>query len=424
MFLVDTSLSSNPDRFNIWLKLLRTTLDANRDSLKKFNVLFFSVDAHAFKPALIDNTPENVDALLTYANGLALEGATDLGAAFGELARISQSPTDVFLLSDGAATWGESNQHALAKMLRASKSTLFAYQTGLAGTDVGVLSHLARESGGAVFAVTGEAEVAKAATAHRARPWMLVSASLAGATDVMLAGRPTALFPGQTITAVGRGTVGASSELVLEVEQGGRRQTVRTKLAPALATPLASRVYGQVATARLEELEDATVNVARAYATHFRVTGRSSSLLMLESEADYQRFHIKPDADAFTIKATPAAALFDGQLTKLFDTPRRSEGGVPRASRQAREASERTAPAIDVVPHAALADAGVGVRRPQRPAGHQAARQEADLAGLADDAGEARPRLRHGLGRCADAQELVAVRFAQVAVVARRAEPG
>jgi hypothetical protein len=320
VFLVDTSLSSNPDRFNIWLKLLRTTLDANRDSLKQFNALFFSVDAHAYKPTLIANTPENVDALLTYANGLALEGATDLGAAFGELAKVAQGPTDVFLLSDGAATWGESNPHALAKLLRASKSTLFAYQTGLAGTDVGVLSHLARESGGAVFAVTGESEVAKAATAHRARPWMLISASLAGASDVMLAGRPTALFPGQTITAVGRGNLGTNTELVLEVEQGGRRHTVHTKLAPALATPLAARAYGQVATARLEELEDATANVARAYATHFRITGRSSSLLMLDTEADYQRFNIKPDADAFTIKATPAAALFDGQLAKLEGT--------------------------------------------------------------------------------------------------------
>ena len=169
VFLVDTSLSSNPDRFNVWLKLMRTTLDANRDSLKKFNVLFFSVDAHAYKPTWVDNTPENVDALLTYANTLALEGATDLGAAFGELARITSSPTDVFLLSDGAATWGESNQHALARMVRASKATLFAYQTGLAGTDLGVLSHLARESGGAVFSVTGKSEVAKAATATPAR---------------------------------------------------------------------------------------------------------------------------------------------------------------------------------------------------------------------------------------------------------------
>jgi len=317
VFLVDTSLSSNPDRFNVWLKLMRATLEANRDSLKKFNVLFFSVDAHAYKAAPIDNTAENVDALLAYANTLALEGATDLGAAFGELARITRgAPTDVFLMSDGAATWGESNQHALARMLRASKATLFAYQTGLAGTDVGVLAHLARESGGAVFSVTGESEVAKAATAHRARPWILVEAKLAGATDVMLAGRPIALFPGQTITAVGRGAL-TTNELVLEVEQGGRRETVRTKLGAAFATPLAARAYGQVATSRLEELEDATEQIARAYATHFRITGRSSSLLMLDTEADYERYHIRPDADAFTIKATPAAALFDQQMAQL-----------------------------------------------------------------------------------------------------------
>lgn len=321
VFLVDTSLSSNPDRFNIWLSLLRATLDANRDSLKQFNVLFFSVDAHAYKPAMIDNTPDNVEALLAYANTLALEGATDLGAGFGELARMTQgTPTDVFLLSDGAATWGEGNQHALARALRASKATLFAYQTGLAGTDVGMLSHLARETGGAVFSVTGASEVAKAATAHRARPWLLVDAKLAGTTDVMLAGRPTAVFPGQTITAVGRGTPAPGAKLELVVEQGGRRETIATTLGAPLQTELASRTYGQIATARLEELEDATAGIARAYATHFRVTGRSSSLLMLDSEADYQRFHIQPDADAYTIKETPAAALFDGQMAKLFES--------------------------------------------------------------------------------------------------------
>ncbi len=321
VFLVDTSLSSNPDRFNIWLKLLRTTLEANRDSLKTFNVLFFSVDAHPYRPTPVHNTKANVDELIAYANTLALEGATDLGAAFGALSRITaNAPADVFLMSDGAATWGESNPHALARLLRTSKATLFAYQTGLAGTDVGVLSQLARDSGGAVFSVTGESEVTKAATAHRSRPWMLVETKVAGGTDIMLAGRPTALFPGQTITAVGRGVLPANAELELVVEQGGRRETIRTPLSPALTTPLATRAYGQVATARLEELEAATENVARAYATHFRITGRSASLLMLESDTDYHRFNIKPDADAFTIKSTPAAALFDDHMAKLFDT--------------------------------------------------------------------------------------------------------
>src|SRR5690606_11570056 len=49
---------------------------------------------------------------------------------------------------------------------------------------------------------------------------------------------------------------------------------------------------------------------ARAYATHFRITGRTCSLLMLETEQDYERFGIKPDDDAYVVKATPAGELF------------------------------------------------------------------------------------------------------------------
>jgi hypothetical protein len=330
VFLVDTSLSSNPDRFNIYLALLREVLERNRDTLKSFNVLFFSVDAHWYKPGFIENTPANVEALLAFANTLALEGATDLGAALGEAARPAWLQIarryDLFLLSDGAATWGESSLHALTRLLRGT-GALFAYQTGLAGTDTSTLAHLTRDSGGALFSVTGEAEVAKAATAHRARPWRLVGVEVSGGTDVLVAGNPTALFPGQTIYVAGRGEPAANAVLALTVEQGGKSTVVKTKLGAPLASALAARTYGQIATAHLEELEAATEPQARAYATHFRITGRTCSLLMLETEQDYARFNIKPDEDAFVVKATPAAPLFAQALAQTIDTL-----GDPKAS--------------------------------------------------------------------------------------------
>ncbi|MEO8700045.1 MAG: DUF2135 domain-containing protein [Kofleriaceae bacterium] len=324
VFAVDTSLSSNPDRFNIWLALMRAVLDKNRDSLKRFNVVFFSVDAHWYKPAYLDNTPENVDALIAFASSLALEGATDLGAALGEAAHPAwqqgaSDRHDIFLLSDGAATWGEANLHALGKILDGTGS-LFAYQTGLAGTDVGTLVHLARDSGGAVFSVTGEAEVARAAVAHRARPWRLVGVDVTGGTDVLVAGNPTTLFPGQTVQVVGRGAIGANAELTLTLEQDGKREVVKTKLGAPIESMLAPRSYGQIATAHLEELELATEPQARAYATHFRVTGKTCSLLMLETERDGERFGIKPDDDAFVVKSTPAGELFAKALRDTIAT--------------------------------------------------------------------------------------------------------
>jgi von Willebrand factor type A domain len=335
VFLLDTSLSSNPDRFNVWLKMMRTVLEANRPQLKRFNVLFFGVDARWYKQGFAENTPENVDALMTTAGGLALEGATDIGAALGAAAhpgwldaKPGSKSYDVFLLSDGAATWGEGNLYALGRTLASgSAGALYAYQTGLAGTDVAALTHLARESGGAVFSVTGEAEVVKAATAHRARPWQLVAATVAGGSDVLLAGRPKAIFPGQTLLAVGRGALQGGTELVLTLERDGKQETVRTKLAAPVGSKLAPRAYGQVATTQLEELEAATEGVSKAYATHFRVTGRTCSLLMLETEQDYQRFGIRPEEDAFVVKGTPAGALFATTLKQTYDTL-----GDPKAS--------------------------------------------------------------------------------------------
>ena len=60
-----------------------------------------------------------------YANTLALEGATDLGAALGEAAHPAGDPAgryDLFLLSDGAATWGEANLHALGQSARRARA--------------------------------------------------------------------------------------------------------------------------------------------------------------------------------------------------------------------------------------------------------------------------------------------------------------
>src|SRR5262249_21234713 len=57
VFLVDTSLSSNPDKLNVWLKLLEAILENNRASLKRFAVLFFNVETLWYRPELVENTP-------------------------------------------------------------------------------------------------------------------------------------------------------------------------------------------------------------------------------------------------------------------------------------------------------------------------------------------------------------------------------
>ena len=81
----------------------------------------------------------------------------------------------------------------MAAALKAAKSgPLFAYQTGLGGSDPQLLAHLAQETGGAVFAVVGEAEIARASTAQRQRPWRLAGVEVSGGRD-LLGGRPPAI---------------------------------------------------------------------------------------------------------------------------------------------------------------------------------------------------------------------------------------
>ncbi len=315
LFLVDTSLTAAPDRFNIYLDILQAVLRENRDSIDTFQVQFFNVESHAWKTEPVKNTPENVAAAVEYAQTLALEGATDLSQALrfsrtltgvenkaGEDAQTGR-PVDMFLLSDGAATWGQNDLATLTELV-SPNATLFGYTTGMAGDDTMLLAQLAQATGGALFSVVGEDALSRVAKAHRSRPWQFHGASVEGGSDIVVAGRPRVVYPGQTLLIAGRGTPTADS-VTLQLEQAGAKATPTVQVA-SLASDLTPRIYGQVATGGLEDMQPATEDVAVAYARHFRVAGQTCSLLMLETEQDYLRFNIKPEEDAFVVKSTPA----------------------------------------------------------------------------------------------------------------------
>jgi tetratricopeptide (TPR) repeat protein len=337
IFMLDTSLSSNPDKFNVWLKLLKATLENNRDSLKQFNVLFFDVDGHFFKEEWVDNNSENVRQLMERCGEVALEGATDI---YGAIEQVKKAPwladgadsetiaPDLFLLSDGAATWGETNLRLIGSAL-ATKSlgSLFAYQTGLTGTAIASLRFLTDQTGGAVFSVVNESEIAKASRGHRNRPWKLSGFVVEGATDILTAGRVQWVYPGQSILMVGRGSVGET--LHCEFEQAGETHSFSLK-PTQVESELASRLYGQVAVGQLESLGDGVFDVSAAYARHFRITGNTCSLLMLETEADYEAFNIKPQEDLFVINTKSADEVVEDAMQQ-FD----SELSEPKAQLEA-----------------------------------------------------------------------------------------
>ena len=322
IFMVDTSLSTSPEKFSVWLNMLESTLNNNRDSLKEFDVLFFNVDSHFWKNKYVANTAENVAELKATLENLTLEGATDLYGAIQSVAGADWSGDeanrpDLFLLSDGAATWGETDLRLINQLLQQPKlGSLFAYQTGLSGTAISGLRFLAGQSGGAVFSVATEDEIKIASTAHRKRPWQLKSIAAEGASDILTAGRVQWVYPGQTITVVGRGNVKESIEL--QFQQGNESKKV-TLTPTAIQSELASRMYGHVAVGQLESLGSQVFDVSAAYARHFRITGQTCSLLMLESEEDYLRFDIKPQEDLFVVKAKATSKLVSETLEKFSE---------------------------------------------------------------------------------------------------------
>jgi tetratricopeptide (TPR) repeat protein len=323
VFLVDTSLSAQPERFNVYLKLLEAVLTSNRDTIPEFAVLFFNVEAHWWQERFVNNTPRHVEELLEHAHSLALEGATDLEQALRYATELpwlqanAPSPEcDYFLLSDGAVTWGQRDARLMAQHVQAVGGTLFAYHTGLSGDDSRLLAWVAQQTGGAMFSVVGEAEVAQAARAHRARPWQLRSVECSGARELLVAGRPSVVFPGQVLYVVGRGTVPDDAVLQLHLQRGEAHQVLRIAPQHRLDSDLAPRAYGEVAVGSLEELLPVTHDYAVAYARHFRITGQTCALLMLETEADYERFGIKPEDDVFVVRSTQASQLVADALSQ------------------------------------------------------------------------------------------------------------
>lgn len=299
IFLLDVSLSSQPDKFNIWLKMIETLLDNNRSTIKKFAVLCFNTDVFWWKEEFVPNNQRTVGDFLEYADNLSLMGATDLGLAIKEAAQPAWLKNKtvgktLFLLSDGDASWGEDNLYQLSKPIAATDK-VFAFTTGLSGTDTRILDHLCRQTNGAVFTVLNEDEAVKVAQAIQYKPWRIENIRLKNGTDVLVAGRPYNIFPGQRLLLSGRGTVTATDEIIIDIRQGDITQQITLPAHTIIASNLTQRIYGQIAVAQLEDFSFATEPASIKYATYYQVAGQTCSWLMLESDALYNRYGLKTE---------------------------------------------------------------------------------------------------------------------------------
>lgn len=329
VMMLDTSWSDRPVAFARRLDLLKQILSDNRDTIDEFAVMTFNVHQRWWQNEFVANDQENLDRFMEFAGELALEGATDLHGAVAEATRpawrdaadTALPEPNFFLLSDAVATWGATDLNSIAKPLsglsrQAGGGALFTYQfTGLPSDRV-AMRVLAEANGGAVFNVGEQSDLAKAATAHRSRPWLLDSANADGAEEVLVQGGATTVYPGQQLLVAGRGDLQGPIELVFR--RGGETQAMTIDPNLSIKSPAAARLYGGLAVDRLEpyagEMEEITV----AFARYFRVPGRTCSMVMLESAEDYQRFGVStsPEEDHLVIASTSVESVTLAEQSK------------------------------------------------------------------------------------------------------------
>jgi tetratricopeptide (TPR) repeat protein len=307
VFLLDTSLSEHPDRFAVSMKLLRKILESDAD-IRNFNILAFNVGAAWVAPnGWIRNTHSGQQRAFDALDGIVLEGATDLSSALEKLAAAPfiashpKEPLNVFLLSDGQVTWGESDVNALVSRFesRCPVPTRFhCYRIGLGADNLELFSTLTRRGGG-VFNCYSEADLPAVAIAHRHECFTVESVRFVGGpevSDVLIAGRLAAVYPGGELIVAGRAAETGKTQLVVEGTYLGKKLVQEYPLEITGTGELAARGWGEVAVASLLSLNDPKHdNLVTAYCQQFGIGSRVASFLILENENEYKRFNLEEE---------------------------------------------------------------------------------------------------------------------------------
>ena len=113
VFLLDTSLSEHPDRFGVNMKLLRKILESDTN-IKHFNMLTFNVGAAWVEPGLDrqhggrpERSSRGSTAWCWKARPISRRPWTNWCSRAST--STAGTPLNVFLLSDGQITWGETD---------------------------------------------------------------------------------------------------------------------------------------------------------------------------------------------------------------------------------------------------------------------------------------------------------------------------
>ncbi len=308
VFLLDTSLSEAPERFGIDVALMREILERS-SQIEHFNIVTFDAGARWVNAGrFYANNPTGRSQAISAIEGVLLEGATDLSAALDTLQSppgITTSPDlDIFLLSDGALSWGEQDLASLESRLQGNRrfgtKRLFAYRTGLGAENTDLFRRLSGRFGGGVFNCLSMESVPGCATGHHHAAMQVervrvVSRGQNGAVtrDVLVAGGLGTFAPGTELIVGGELERAGAATLRIEGTLGGQPHVFTRDIELRPDGELASRAWAEIAMAHLiaagdDELEPLAV----ALGQHYRIPSRLTSFLVLETDAEYEQYEL------------------------------------------------------------------------------------------------------------------------------------
>lgn len=309
VLVVDTSLSSEDG--NAWAlqaATLRALLEKD-DTLAQYAVLLFDVRPrwlHA--PDWRPNDAQHRKETFAELERVFLEGASHVDGALAELDRASDGWLEpqkagervtAFLLSDGNITWGQSRVESLiSRHPSVEKLRWVTYRFGESAVNTELFDAMSRASGGRSVTVLSGSEVGAAATAHRAAPVVLERVTVKGTAvkDLVVAGRPHLVFPGQELQVAGRLPEDGGAELEVVTRAGGQERSLRVPLPRNEESPFAPRAWAELFVSRMVTLDDERLDrMVVALSQHYRLANARASMLVLESEGDYTRYAIRDE---------------------------------------------------------------------------------------------------------------------------------
>ncbi|MDC3379058.1 hypothetical protein OAX78_02100 [Planctomycetota bacterium] len=303
VFLVDTSLSEDGVRRNLSGELLLKVLEQDA-TIEQFSVMLFDVRARWLHQAgWLDNTAEQRQATRNELAKVYLEGATNFSAVLDELDRQAQwidadQPATRFLLSDGLITWGLDRVDALLAAHPAALGGRFlSYRFGEAPVNRDLYDALARETAGRTVNVLTADQLDQAAVAHRNAPVLLEQVRVAGGevVDLVVAGEPKLVFPGQELEIGGRLTSAGDAQLELVLRVEGQEQVTQAAI-PSAQHSLAPRAWAELWTRKLLALDDERLHrMVVALSQAFGLANEAASMLILEGEQDWVRFQLEDE---------------------------------------------------------------------------------------------------------------------------------